>query len=306
MPRLSVLYRPKFRATGFVVEGIDNPDIRVIPLELKKDRLSYVLYGVFLALRLYRLAFFFRFTDATRVALKAMEGKVLFWDCCYFKEYRMMNAVLRKDLDKNVFFWNPLTRWSRDVAYVQHEIKYLSGRNYSFCTFDQEDSRKYGIRLVNNVNRDLKVVSDGPVKQDFYFVGAPKDRRDMLRELESKLRGKGFSTKFLLVESKSDYISNEENIRLSAESACIVDVVAKGQAGLTLRPLDALFLKKKLLTNNVSVEKADFYDPDNIYIIRDAELTGIEDFMKAPYKNPDKAIVERYEVNRWVRDNFLN
>ena len=57
MPKLSILYRSKFRAAAFVVEGVNLQDVQVIALELKKDRLSYALYGIFLALHFYCLAY---------------------------------------------------------------------------------------------------------------------------------------------------------------------------------------------------------------------------------------------------------
>lgn len=50
-------------------------------------------------------------------------------------------------------------------------------------------------------------------------------------------------------------ISYQENLDNIRKSKCIVDVVQKGQIGLTLRPLESLFFKKKLLTNNKCIKK---------------------------------------------------
>lgn len=76
---------------------------------------------------------------------------------------------------------------------------------------------------------------------------------------------------------------------------------------MTLRPLEALFLGKKLLTNYSAIKDMDFYCPKNIYVI-DAEnlnLDGIDEFMRTPIVLIDEKIVDQYEVNFWLAKYFL-
>ncbi|MBO4712838.1 MAG: hypothetical protein J5615_02965 [Fibrobacter sp.] len=301
---LSVVYNPKFKASEFVIDGLQVPGVTKVPLKMKKDQLSYVLYGVFLALHLYRIAFFFRYDKDTRKALKSMVGDVLFWDSCYFEEYRVIETVMKKGQKKNVFFWNPLTRWSNDEVYLKKNLKNFRKRNYHFYSFDPQDCSTYNLVLLKNVNRKFPVEKI-EVKHDFYFVGSSKGRKEILSRLEQTLQQKGFSTLFLIIDNKADYISLSENIVHSAESACLVEIVSPNQTGLTLRATDALFLGKKLITNCKSIEKMDFYNPKNIYVINDEELPGIENFIREPYEKIDDEIVSQYEINRWIKDNFL-
>lgn len=85
-----------------------------------------------------------------------------------------------------------------------------------------------------------------------------------------------------------------------------MDINASNQTGLTLRPFDALFLKKKLLTNNANIINTDFYEENNIYIFNENNMNGILKFMTKPYKEiPDK-IVNQYEINQWLIDNFIH
>ena len=60
-----------------------------------------------------------------------------------------------------------------------------------------------------------------------------------------------------------EYLKQIENSRI------ICEVVQKGQSGLTVRALEALFFEKKLITNNESIIEFDFYDSNNIFIFRD-------------------------------------
>lgn len=304
MKKLSIVFNPKFQASGFVVEGVNLSAVNKIPLQFQTKQIYYMLYGITLALHVYHLAFFFRYTKATRLSLKSIQGAVLFWDCCYFEEYQMLNAVLNNVAEKNAFLWNPLARWSTNVSYTKKKLSQLQSRNFRFLTFDPRDSNAFGIPLVHNVHR--KISLDPPVHSpfDFYFVGYAKGRKDTLLNLENQLQTLGFHTRFLLIENKADQISQLDNIRNSSECACIVDIVSKNQSGLTLRPFDALFLRKKLITNNPIIRDQDFYHPSNIFIIHDLKLDGLDEFMKTPYHEIDSEIVNKYEVNQWLQHNF--
>ncbi len=301
MEKLFVVYQPKFKATKFVVDGIALESVKSIPLYLRRNCCFYVLYGIFLFLHIHWLAYFFRYTRETRkVLFDASKAKILFWDCCGFKEYRVMNWRFKKAVGKDIFLWNPLSRWSSDDGCIERSIRYLKSRNFKIYSFDACDSRRYQIVRMKNVNRKV-FCSEDSILYDFYFAGYVKKRRTSIDALKTTLEEKGFRTHFILVEKNEDYVSNMENIRKSAEARCIVDILSPGQSGLSLRPFDAIFLKKKLITNCFEIEKMDFYRPSNIYIIRDFKLEGLEEFMQTPYQDVEAEIVEQYEVNKWIR-----
>jgi len=144
------------------------------------------------------------------------------------------------------------------------------------------------------------------IKQDFYFVGLPKGRDVLLHKIEKTLTSKGYSTKFLLIKSHKDYISQYDNIVNTYESKCIVEICEEGQIGLTLRPFDALFTRRKLITTNRQIKFMDFYHPNNIYVIEDEKLSGIEDFMVKSYKAISDDIINKYEINNWIMKNFTD
>ena len=259
MNKLSIVFNPKFQASSFVIEGLALPTVEKIPLQFAKGRITYFLYGVTLALHVYSLAFLFRYTKETRIALKSISGTVLFWDSCYFEEYQMLESILNPQSRKNVFLWNPLARRSSHVPYIRKKLRLLQKINFQFLTFDPRDATFYNLPLVNNVHRRLVQNTPSHILHDFYFVGYSKGRKELLVQLETRMRRLGFRTKFLLIENKADQISQHDNIRFSNESACIVDIVSQNQTGLSLRPFDALFLRKKLVTNNTTIREKDFF-----------------------------------------------
>ena len=51
-----------------------------------------------------------------------------------------------------------------------------------------------------------------------------------------------------------------------SNSRCVLDSAQEGQMGLTIRVLEALGAKKKLITTNEDIVNYDFYNEENIYV----------------------------------------
>ena len=183
--------------------------------------------------------------------------------------------------------------FSRTLARMEQSAKY----GFTFYTYNPYDAEKYGMKLTTQVYRRNWNIVGQSTRCDFYFIGKSKGRRKKLELLRDELVGRGFSVDFRIFgDEPKEFIPFEKNVQLSMESCCIVDVVAKdNNAGQTLRPLEALFLKKKLLTNDASVIYCDFYHPDNIFVFDDDnfDLNGIEDFMKKSFCEIDESIVKK-------------
>ena len=47
--------------------------------------------------------------------------------------------------------------------------------------------------------------------------------------------------------------------------AAVLDLVKEGQVGITVRTLEDVFYKKKVITNNIAVRNTDLYRFGNIY-----------------------------------------
>lgn len=83
-----------------------------------------------------------------------------------------------------------------------------------------------------------------------------------------------------------DPLAGKEMDRVFANSKCVLDSAQAGQIGLTIRVLEALGAKKKLITTNEDVVNYDFYREENIYV-----YDGHFD-LKAPFFNSDYVEVE--------------
>ena len=85
-----------------------------------------------------------------------------------------------------------------------------------------------------------------------------------------------------------------------AESKCILDYNQEGQVGLSLRPMEALFLERKLITNNTDIKNYDFYNHDNIFILGEDNINEIKEFINKPYKKIDQDIIDYYDFDQWL------
>ena len=82
-----------------------------------------------------------------------------------------------------------------------------------------------------------------------------------------------------------------------------MEIVREGQSGATVRTMEALFFRKKLITTNRSVVQEPFYDSRNIYLIKDGSLDGLKEFMMTDMKEFSQEYIDQYDVIQWV-NNF--
>lgn len=302
--KLVIVYTTLSPASTFVLGGVKISGVECFPLLLRPQIFNKAIFKVLFFLRLYKVSAIFRYQTATYRNLKHIDSDLLCWDCSKIPEYVIISK-LTKAKRKTIFFWNLISMWGGD-EWLRSNFARLKQCGFRLCSFDPGDCKRFGLNHLKYVNRRIVMTENSSIKQDFYFVGLPKGRDVFLHKLENTLREKGFSTKFLLIESHKDYISQYDNIVYTHQSRCIVDICVEGQEGLTLRPIDALFVKRKLITNNKNVKQMDFYHPDNIYVIEDEHLCGIEEFMRKPYHEIPNDITNQYEINNWIMNNFMN
>ena len=94
-------------------------------------------------------------------------------------------------------------------------------------------------------------------------------------------------------------------LNIESNSRALLDIVQPEQRGQTLRPIEALFFKKKIVTNNYSILEADFYNRENIFILGKDNIQDIQEFLKSDYKDLSSDLLEKYTVKGWISNFFL-
>ena len=176
--------------------------------------------------------------------------------------------------------------FSRDYEEIgkdrRHDYK------YDFCFVGTAHPKKY--QLIGMMSEQLKPVYP---KQFIYFffpsVIVFYYRKFHDREFKHAKRKEFYYVPLKGAEMESVY----------RDSRCVLDSAQAGQRGLTIRVLEALGAKKKLITTNEDIVNYDFYRPENIYIYKnDVDLDNI--FFKSKYIDVPEEIYKKYSLRSWL------
>lgn len=84
-------------------------------------------------------------------------------------------------------------------------------------------------------------------------------------------------------------------------SNIIVDIHHPKQSGLTMRTIETLGAKKKLITTNPHIKEYDFYCENNILVIDRANPIVPYEFSVSPYQEISQEIYEKYSIENWIQ-----
>lgn len=311
--RLIVITTPYTAVLRVIKDGCFIQGVNFIILD-PPGRIKRLVFHFFRAVGLYSVAIYLLSPKVYKKisTLKNSGTPVLYWNSHCLSIWMSIDKIISSPR-KAVFSWAPMEedafinekRFYRKIKRIEKACE----MGFEFFTYNPYDAQKYNMKLTSQVYRRHWNIELPPIQRDFYFIGKAKERGSILKELEIALKNKGFHVDFRIFdESSKDYVSFEKNVCLSMGCRCVVDVVAKKfNAGQTLRPLEALFFKKKLLTNDESVKGSDFYHPSNIFVFdeKNISLDGIEKFMEEPFHEIEESIVAKYDVNNWLKHYFL-
>jgi len=223
--------------------------------------------------------------------------------------YELVKYIKKIYPDKRVilWYWNPV-RNSIDPTLLSSEI--CEKWSYSL-----EDCKKFNLKYnttfyFNGLTNNLKGENINGLNYDIVFVGRDKGRLSTLLEYKEKFESLGLKTNFHITPTKwykkrknkiyKNDISYNEIIDLIKKSNAILDIVQYQSDGLTLRIMESLFFKKKLITNNKIIKSYDFYDKNNIFILGEDPFEKLKEFIEIPYTEIDNEIIKKYEFNEWI------
>lgn len=173
----------------------------------------------------------------------------------------------------------------------------------SYCelwSFDPNDCERYGLAY----NPQFYIPSASPGNSDpsidAFYVGAEKGRGDVLREMKRALSDMGLRCEFDIVGVNAKHMPYADVLSKIAHSKVVVDCLSPWQSGMTLRPLEAMFYSKKLITNQFTIKDMDFYRFQNIYVWGADDPGRLKDFMESPIVDVPETIKRSYGLDGWV------
>lgn len=216
-----------------------------------------------------------------------------------------------------IWYWNLVTNKEMNPDYCRK----IGCEPWSF---DKTDCKKYRMKFGDTYyfppDNIMDNQSEHCVNQMWcvFYVGINRPgRKEFLDHLRKFLQSKGMKYKFNLTaipskkRPKDDQLSERMTYEQIIDSICkskaILDLNRENQSGMTLRPMEALFFKRKLVTNNRSIIQYKIYDADNTYIIENKDFDGLDAFLSSVYveskENEEKR--KAYSFDSWL-DRMLS
>lgn len=220
--------------------------------------------------------------------------------------------IYNRQADINAYFWNIL-----EGNYI-NEVEKLQKMGVETYTFDIGDCQKYNMKYKPQPYPYLEDVYLGvpDIKYSCYFCAADKGRLSNLLKIKEVLEKQNIPFYFKVLKEKhkkyyaingieflDELIDYNRVLKETNSADCIVELLTKGQKGYTLRTMEALFLNKKLITDNLNIRFAEFYHPNNIFIL-DKNYEDIKDFLSLPKQPIPEHIKEKYSCKTWIRSFF--
>lgn len=180
-------------------------------------------------------------------------------------------------------------------------------------SFDRRDCERFGLNYNTNYSfREIARFRSGDTF-DFLFVGVNKGRASKLSRLAEQLERHGFSFRFRVnglsrAEISSypllepiDPIPYEEILRLTGQARAVVELPQAGQTGLSLRPIEAFMMGKKILSFSDAISSEVFYDPSRVLILDRPDIGRIDEFMRTESLPAGQEALDHYDFDQWIR-----
>jgi len=246
--------------------------------------------------------------------------------CAFLPKALFYNKKMLREHPKYIVVWDPLITadflmwlmksfpsaqihfiYSNMVGRAKHLAPDGIPNGIRVWTFDGYDSRRYGINIYHCYIyfRTFMKPKRNP-EYDVLFIGRDKGRGEYLLDLENHMRSLGLVTKFIItadgkLSKKKGYYQNEipysEVIDYATRSRAILNIAMENQRGVTLRDIESVFLNTKLITTNKHIVDADFYNPENVFILDEQDITQLPGFLSTDPVPVDSSLLRKHSID---------
>ena len=219
-----------------------------------------------------------------------------------------------KEIEQVVSIKTRLILYLLNPAFFSEDFKKLSSR-WEVWTFAEEDAQKFGFKYGGTFYNPLlkehieETTDEHTPQNDILFVGTDKGRKDFLMELKQKLCSQGIKCDFRIVDNFKSLYNNEYSREVSYFKLCylvknsrtLLDVVQAKQFGLTIRFMEALLFKKKIVTTNQSITwNKDFKDNPYVYVLSKDNINELHTFINKAFVSYPLELMEKYSFHTWL------
>lgn len=233
-------------------------------------------------LGLDKLNFLFTKQYKLRNFLKEKDGEkiiVVFFNSSFIHALTPYTYLQECKKQKNVYF----VLYYIDIVKAPQSMhaNFLASKNLfdKIYTFDVRDATTYNYKWWPTPYSAVEDIQKVKPLYDAYFCGSAKGRTAKIIDIqnlfmkydvdvhmdivsdEKRTFDKLNDFSNILLHEERDVVPYNKILKKTLQAKCILDIVQEGQAGLSLRPYEAVVYNRRLLTNNKSVFDFQYYDP---------------------------------------------
>ena len=194
-------------------------------------------------------------------------------------------------------------------------------------TFDKKDSEEKGWiyrplfyipdYVDQNIEKDIDIL---------FICTLHSNRAKILNHLKDVAKEKGYNLKAVVhlnrilyykykyINKKAEVVeaddrdltfkplSIQESYRLYSRSKVVVDYTNKNQTGFTMRTIESLGNRCKLITNNKLITESDLYNEHNVHVYNEDSFNLPDGFVAEMFVSMPDDVYEKYTLRNWVND----
>lgn len=194
--------------------------------------------------------------------------------------FEKISTFDERDAKDNNWFYRPLFY----VCKSERECK----RHYKICFIGSLHSQRAKVyNYISKMGLNVFLYMYAPlthfIKQKFI------KRTEEFKYIEKK-------------DMKFNSISLEETQKVYSDSDIVVDFTRENQQGFTIRTIESIGHKCKLITNNKKILEADFYNPKNVYVYDIDNFHIPDNFINDEYEILDSKIYDKYSLDTFLEE----
>ena len=200
-------------------------------------------------------------------------------------------------------------------------------------SFDKDDCDTYKFKFLPlfylNSYTAISNISPNNIHYNLCFIGTVhSDRFDFVMKIKKQFDNMNLKSfiylyspsKLMFIIQKLFYknfnkiqiedvffksLTNNQIIEIISKSEIILDIERPNQNGLSMRTIEILATKKKLITTNKNVQNYDFYNDKNILIVDRINPIVPSEFLYNNYVQCSERIYSKYSLQNWLESIFV-
>ena len=168
------------------------------------------------------------------------------------------------------------------------KFRKIEGKIDAVYTFDRELAKRMNWEYYRFPYSGKITTEENREKSDLYFWGANKGRITLLNNICRSAKKQGLVCDFNVVGVEENDIDQStgisynrplnyaENVRKLRATQCLFESVQKSYNHSTIRTIEALYYRKKLLTTNKDALKNTYATPRIVKVLEGTELTNAD------------------------------